>query len=287
MPCPVYWWSSQQSTTNGVVVLLHGFALHAQTFDTVASYLADRGFAVAAIDMRGYGERQSSDKQDSIDLPATSTTIDYDKSLYDLELLLQLIHRAYPQLPIFLMGESLGASMAVHLSVVCPEIDGIVLANPALRVKTTVVARNFLPAVQMFWLRHRTIDLSHCIPKLVAADPQMRREAAGDELIRRTYSITDLWKTLSFMHETIALCPHVSLHVPCLILEASEETLLREGPTYKMYWMLNSDEKTLRVFHDKAHILLETRYVHPDVLRALSGWFIARISAKMKAAEPQ
>lgn len=287
MPCPVHWWPSRRSNTIGVVVLVHGFALHARAFDAVASYLSDRGYAAVAIDMRGFGERQPFSNCDLGDLEGmarSSTIIDYHKSLSDFELLIHLIRSKYSDVPVFLLGESLGASMVIHLAADHSQIEGIILSNPALRLKETVVTECLVGAISVSGFPHWIMNLSRCIPRVVADDPQVRSEAANDPFIRARYSLCDLWKTLSFMQQTMALCPRIPAKVPAFVMETSNETLLSERPAYKMYRRLGSDDKTLRVFRDKAHLLLETRYVHPDVLAAVYHWLNERVAESTRTA---
>lgn len=268
LPYPVYWWNSQGMTTRAIVVLIHGFAMHAHMYDRLAEYLAERGFAVAAIDMRGYGER----RQGPSGCTKQDHTIDYNKSLSDLELLLTQARENNPNLPIFIVGESLGASMTIRLAARRPDIAGIVLSSPALLLKKSVAVKNFPCVLVHLGVPNGSLNLSHCITKLVADEPQVRSEAAADSLIRRKFPMRDVWKTLRFMHQTISFCPSVPPNVPAYIIETSNDTLLSERGAYKIFRALSSENKKLDVFDEKAHVLLETRYVRPDVLESVYRW---------------
>lgn len=128
-----------------VILAIHGGMAHAGDYVTPALYFRDKDFALVSYDMCGH------DKKKRVDIPGFRSFLD------DGELFLQWVKRNYPDLPIFVMGHSMGALIATHLGLDRiprdPAIKGFILSSPyyvnaikvpALLLKlSTVLARLF------------------------------------------------------------------------------------------------------------------------------------------------
>ncbi|MEJ1970347.1 MAG: alpha/beta fold hydrolase [Rhizomicrobium sp.] len=105
-----------------LVVLLHGATDYSGAFDEIGPAFAARGLSALAIDQRGFG--------------ATATRGKWggkDRMIRDAaEAVIYLRKRFGDALPVFLVGESMGAALAVHVAARAPELGlaGVVLAAP-------------------------------------------------------------------------------------------------------------------------------------------------------------
>lgn len=117
---PIHIWTPEQP--KAVILAIHGGLAHAGDYVTPALYFRAQGFATVSYDMVGH------DGKKRVDIPG------FDSFLADTELLLQWVKRKYPQLPIFIMGHSMGALIATHLGLGRfakePVIKGFVLSSP-------------------------------------------------------------------------------------------------------------------------------------------------------------
>ena len=60
--------------------------------------------------------------------------IDYKQSNIDIVALTKYVKTAYPNIPLYVIGESLGADMALHIASECPNlVDGLILAAPSVK----------------------------------------------------------------------------------------------------------------------------------------------------------
>jgi len=105
----------------GAVLLLHGVCEYSGSFDAIAPYFAALGYAVLAYDQRGFGQTQTRGKwagqeRLSRDIGAAKT----------------YLKRRVPNVPLFVLGESMGAALAVHASAqgYLAGVSGIVLVSP-------------------------------------------------------------------------------------------------------------------------------------------------------------
>ena len=116
-------WHPPQAPQAGVV-LVHGYAEHSGRYDHVAAFLNDRGYAVYAYDLRGHG--RSEGRRAFVD-----TFVRY---LNDLGVFLQRVRRRLQDVPLFLMGHSMGGTVCARFYLERrPELAGLVLSSPLLR----------------------------------------------------------------------------------------------------------------------------------------------------------
>src|SRR5271168_4183523 len=148
----VYRWSDPTVKPKAVALIVHGLTLHGLVYDAFARHLAERGVIVYAPDLRGYGrwykegsvfdnatvvntgqsfvvsapnfpqastfQQGNSFCQPLQDHKTTETgaEIDYDKSRADLLELANAVKKEHPDLPLYCIGESMGAGFAMYVA---------------------------------------------------------------------------------------------------------------------------------------------------------------------------
>ncbi|MFN3712127.1 MAG: alpha/beta fold hydrolase [Alcanivoracaceae bacterium] len=119
------WWEPEQPP-DAVILLLHGTLVHSGFYYPWAQHLNDHGYAVFAIDLRGWGQSQGYGRR--------AVIYDYDEYLEDTVLAYQEVRSRYPDLPLYLQGESMGGAIALLSQVECRfEVDGMILNAPAIQ----------------------------------------------------------------------------------------------------------------------------------------------------------
>lgn len=107
----MYEWKPENlKNVKGVVQLVHGSAEHAKRYDDFAKFLNKNGYIVIADDHRGHGKTAQS-KEDLgffAEEDGWETIID---DLYEITLLIKKMH---PNLPIVMLGHSMGSFMVRH-----------------------------------------------------------------------------------------------------------------------------------------------------------------------------
>ncbi|KZT03144.1 lysophospholipase [Laetiporus sulphureus 93-53] len=89
-----------------VLIYVHGAAEHTGRYTQTHSALASRGVTVVAYDQRGFGRTALDIERKSKDSSYGKTSL--AQQLQDLEWFVKHVHHRYPDLPIFLMGFSMG-----------------------------------------------------------------------------------------------------------------------------------------------------------------------------------
>ncbi|MGF1476866.1 MAG: alpha/beta hydrolase [Geminicoccaceae bacterium] len=106
-----------------VLIAVHGFNDHKGSFAWFGRYAADRGYAVIAFDQQGFGENANAGRW-----PGTQTLIQ------DLRRRASTAKETWPDAPLYVIGESMGAAVAVSSFADDGEVevDGLILSAPAV-----------------------------------------------------------------------------------------------------------------------------------------------------------
>ncbi len=105
-----------------VIVAIHGGMSHSGDYATVGAYFREQEVTTISFDLTGHG------KKSRIDIPHFGVFLD------DAEHMLAWTRAEYPNLPIFVMGHSMGALIATHLEITRRlesfDIRGVILSSP-------------------------------------------------------------------------------------------------------------------------------------------------------------
>src|SRR3954468_24649485 len=106
-----------------VIVALHGFNDYKASFKEFGAYAAEHGVLVMAYDQPGFGAR-----------PDRGHWQGTNAMVAELDARIREMRERYPGTPIFVLGESMGAALAIVAlgRPGAPPVDGLVLAAPAV-----------------------------------------------------------------------------------------------------------------------------------------------------------
>src|SRR6059058_5181635 len=120
-----------------MVVLVHGVSEHSGRYHNVAGRLVADGYAVYALDHRGHGRSEG-----------PRAVIDrMDNAVEDLDRLIALAASEQRGVPLFLLGHSMGATIAVRYAIAHQDrLAGLILSAPLAALEaasppTRLVAR--------------------------------------------------------------------------------------------------------------------------------------------------
>lgn len=157
----------------GVVLITHGLGEHAFRYQPLAQHLLSWGFAVRAYDHFGHGVSMGERGALPFD----------DKMLQDLvEMLQELAHR-WPHQPRFLLGHSMGGTLAAD----CvargggAPLSGLVLSSPALDAGLSA-AQKLLLATVARWLPNLRVG-NGLKAEFLARDPAVVQAYLTDPLV--------------------------------------------------------------------------------------------------------
>lgn len=155
-------------TPRAVLMAIHGGLAHAGDYVTPALYFKEKGIATVAFDLRGH-------KQENAYID------NFDLFLEDTNEFLNWTKKTYPDLPIFVMGHSMGGLIATHFGLRQgasePCVKGYILSSPyyenAIKVPPIMI-----PLIKAF---------SRVIPRAVIPGPDLTDLLTHDEAITRRH----------------------------------------------------------------------------------------------------
>ncbi len=242
-----------------VVLAVHGFNDYSNAFDEPGKFLAARGIAVYAFDLRGFGNA-----------PNRGYWAGQQAMADDLATAARLVAARNPGKPLYLLGESMGGAlvMVTMTRPGAPKVDGVILSAPAVWSRDTM---NLFERSALWFTSHTmpwlTVSGSglHITP---SDNIEMLRRLSRDPLVIKETRVDTIHGLCDLMDEAAAAAP--SLHVPTLVLYGEKDEIVPAEPTYRMMKQLpdNPVPQVKAVYADGYHMLLrdlEAKVVLGDI----------------------
>lgn len=245
------------------IVLVHGAAEHVGRYEHVAAWLAERGFAVWAMDHRGHG--QSEGHRMYIDR--------FEEYLADLNAFVSLATARHGK-PVML-GHSMGGLIAYRYAIAYPDtMRGLVLSSPWFKNKAKVDPVRMALAPVMSALVPRLKIAAPINSALVTRNPDFHRRDQHDPFMARV--VTPRW----YMEcaRAAAAC-HTSLSfpadLPVLFLVAGTDLMVDPEAARSVFERVGHDRKAFRLYPEKYHEILNDPG-YEEVLAEMLTWLRAQ-----------
>lgn len=112
----------------GSVIIVHGMAEHQKRYSEFAEILNDNHFTVYTYDQRGHGETAGSIEKIGFFAPKNG----WDKVVSDLHLLVEIVKEENSELPLFILGHSMGSFVTrSYIISGSPHINGVIFSGTA------------------------------------------------------------------------------------------------------------------------------------------------------------
>lgn len=251
---PLTVWTPKEPA-RAVILAVHGFNDYANAFEDAAKDWAEAGIITYAYDQRGFGRAP-----DRGLWPGTATLVS------DLETATRLIHARHPELPLYVLGESMGGAEVIVAAAEhrLPGAKGTILVAPAVRGRVTlnVFARAGL------WF------FAHTIPWL-AGEPggrplfqpsdniKMLIRYSRDPLVIKDTRIDTFYGLVNLMDDALAAAPFDDM--PSLILIGAKDDLIPGGPSKLLLTRLPQvapGDRRVAVYPRGYHMLLRDLDAH-------------------------
>ncbi len=289
MNMPIYHWAPT-GPAKGVILALHGLVMHGQSYDELGKTLAEKGFLVYATDMRGYGRLTKDYPHEFCSAKDCKQKIHYGKTSEDLVKLADRLKEDHPGMPLYIVGESMGADMAIRIASARPNLaDGLVLSSPAIRAHHFVDSNTVknVPAIVANF--RKQLDLMPYVKKYASEDPEIVNELTHDPMLRRKMSATELIASRNSINQTLAYVPNIRPNNPVLVLQAKDDRCVRADAVVLLMSRLKSQDQQVRWFENRGHILIETSHIRPDTMETIVGWLdnhnISKTAAELESGK--
>lgn len=260
------WWKTfTPASPRATVVLAHGAADHsARHADTIAR-LGELGFAVHTFDFRGHG--RSSGRRGHVER--------FDEYVADLRL---FVERAVARTTgkVFVLAHSQGGLVATHFALAKPQgISGFAFSAPYFALAEQPPRIKMLLANTVGRLLPR-LGVPHGMgPERLTRDPERQAATRADPLFVQV--VTPRWFRESGPARALAIARAGELTQPCVFFVPLGDRVVDAEATKRVFEAIGSTDKTLRVFPDARHELMnELAETRAAFLHELGTWLEAR-----------
>ena len=252
----------------GVLVIVHGIGEHSGRYDNIINELKRKKISIYALDHRGHG--RSGGKRGHAD-----SFMDY---VYDLKLFIDLIKEENNEIPLVILGHSLGGVIATKYALAYSEdLNSLVLSSPA-----------FIHSVEIpGWKKSLSRILSQYAPSLTQPTKLDARYLSHDADVVEAYENDRLVHdkaSVRFYTEFTKACEEClnrasELRIPLLVYHGKEDKIVDYHGSEKFFNNASSRDKSIHLFDGYYHETMN-ELGKKKVLQIAARWIVKAVSKK-------
>jgi len=255
------------------LLCIHGLGLQSNSYEFFGKEQSNRGLAVYAIDVRGFGTWMNSKGK---------TKVNFDECLADIKQTLEAIRNANPGLPVYILGESMGGAIALRAASMYPDlVDGLVSSVPAgerfNQGKTSAkVFLNLLSGMNISNVGQEIVNQATKNQKLSA-------QWQNDPLARLNLTPQELIQFQDFMNNNHDAAKKVT-DMPVLFVQGNGDQLVKPEGTWELFNSIASKDKSFFAVPGE-HLIFEeaqTQEAGPrdQNFRVINSWLTAKVGRR-------
>lgn len=249
----------------GAIQISHGFCEHGGRYKLLIDELISNNFIVFINDHQGHGKSEG----------RRNHTKSFDHIMEDVYTLTTIIKDTYPELPIFLIGHSMGSFVAQRYAIKYQKnIQGMVLSGTGIRVgeipkfiqKMAKIIAKIAPAFKA----DTGLD-----PEGISSDPVSVEEYKNDPLIN--YKDSTAITGVCFMNHYKEVKDKLkTISIPILIQKGELDEMVLDSE--QLLESIQSDDKKLIIYKAAKHeVYTETEEIRKKVFSDLIEWLGKRV----------
>lgn len=261
---PMRVWAAEKP--HAVVIGVHGMNDYSNAFAMPGPWFAAHGMTLVAYDQRGFGEA-----------PGHGLWAGAARMASDLDTIVELTHKKYPGVPVYLLGTSMGGAVTMRAfnSATPPKVDGVILASPAVWGWRAMNA--FYETV--LWMS------AHLLPSLTLSGSglgiqpsdniPMLRALGKDPLVIKETEIGTIYGLVELMDEAALSASHIN--VPVLLMYGAHDEIVPPVPMGQaLEDMRNAHVDVTAACYPKGYHMLLRDLDREVVWRDIESWIEAR-----------
>lgn len=241
-----------------LVVLVHGLCEYQGRYDYFTERLNSANIGVYRFDHRGHGRSEGE----------RTFYNTFHEMVDDTDVIVELARKEHPELPLFMVGHSMGGFCAAAYGAKYPgKVKGIVLSGGLTRDHVGLMSG-----------------------KEPGQDPHVRtiNDLAGDACTVPQVSLDFAADPLNVKDFTLGLCYSVTAGIkyleenakcftdPVLMLHGEEDSLVAVQDTYDLFGMVASKDRQMKIYGGLYHEIFN-EYCRDEVIDDAANWILNRI----------
>jgi alpha-beta hydrolase superfamily lysophospholipase len=259
------WLPPDGAPLRAILLGLHGFGDHSgNAFETPAPLFTELGIGIYAYDQRGFGAAPHRGLwPGSATLAADATAVT------------RLLKARHPGVPVFLLGESMGAAvlLVAATSADPPPVEGHVLLAPGVRGRATM-GRFARGALEVASRAIPAVGFRGSAPGFAPTDNEAAmRRWSDDPLTAKEFRVDLVYGLVNLMDDALAAAPHFA--GPALVLYGGQDRIVPERPVRRLLGALPQGAPHRVAFYPQGHHLLLRDQGRAAVARDIAAWLDA------------
>lgn len=264
---PHYVWKGS-GKPKSIIVGIHGGCLHGRSFASFAHAMVARGSMFVSFDMRGYGRWYFEDYGTKDD-----RTFDYTQSIADAKGLIQTMRKKYPGVPVYCIGESLGANVSAIIAHESPQlVEGIVMVNPFGRPKFFLSPKMVMTAAEIAIKPIGRTDLSPYLEDRLSENEAWGEYQVEDPLARNKQSVKELGQSLAINLRGKKEVNEILNKVPIMVMIGGKDAMCSPKANAKLFAKIPNANKRMVQFPTLGHLIVEAPQTHKEVADSVGTW---------------
>jgi alpha-beta hydrolase superfamily lysophospholipase len=258
----IYYQVWMPDTPKAIVQIVHGFAEHSGRYLNVVNDLVPLGYAVYADDHRGHG--RSEGMRNYVD--------SFDQFIEDEKILYDILKEKHPDLPVFLLGHSMGSLISIHVINEYENLyEGLILSGTGISAGDKLSKILKFMAKLMGKIAPKFKISSGLDASMLSHDPEVVKAYQEDPHVYADKITARLgWEMLKSFEDVLDVINKFKL--PLLIQCGSEDTLIK-GAEEELKNAFKMKDKTINIYDGLYHeVYNELEKDRKIVLKDLSDW---------------
>jgi alpha-beta hydrolase superfamily lysophospholipase len=244
-----------------VLLCVHGLGFSSASYGEFGRVMASRGYAVYAIDVRGFGEWMN----------RREDRVNFEGCLSDIEAALKTLRANYPGTKIDLIGESMGGAIALAAASRNPQlVDGIISSVPssdryAKMSSTLIVGAKYLTN------KDKPMNIAPEVIERATENKALQKKMEANPTNRMQLTPKELKQFNEFMkgnYDAAALIEKT----PVLLMAGFKDKLVKPEGTIELFNSISTTDKLLLVVGDGEHLLLEENQLTEQLTDLVITW---------------
>nr|CAB3263812.1 monoglyceride lipase-like [Phallusia mammillata] len=228
-----------------LILIIHGFGEHSGRYSIMAPKFTELGFLVFSNDHYCHGE------SDGYRLDIA----DYQVFLRDLKQHCSIMKEKYPNLPLFVLGHSMGGALACLFVHQNPDLAKHVVLSSPMIAKNKELTRTKLFLMRLFSSTFPHMPVGSLDTKLISRDMQQVKKYDTDPLVyhnkvllRTAISISELFD------DTEKILPEITFSF--FVLHGDRDGMCDVSGSKMLHELAKSTDKTIKIFPGGYHELV-------------------------------
>ena len=256
-------WVDSNVPIKASLLCIHGLGLCAKGYEAFGERMLHNGIATYAMDVRGFGPKTDRGPGDKLNL---------NKTVLDIRDAIATIHGKNPQRPIFLVGESMGGSIAIRTAALYPDsISGLICSAPAWHIyKEQRTAFKGIFALLIHSKQRVGLAATGMI-KQATEKSTLRQHWLTDEDHRLDLSSGEALAFIRFIRRTPRNATLIN-KMPVLVIQGLHDQLVKPSGAATLFCKFPTHNKKLVVDAAAEHIVLEEGQFSEEAFNAVLSW---------------